>query len=390
MISRFDYLSPVSRSVFVGALIGALALFLLVVAIPESEFLVNDELYGLELFSKVSDFYHVDSNPDVIMFGSSLVLGPSIACDNSILRVDKGKRQSYTYAKSVYFERLLKQRTRAKPTIYNLALPGAMMSDQCQLFEQALSIGKKPALVIFGLGPRDFIANDMSKPASTPIGIELDRFKVEQSNELTPTRVYEKLSLAATRLTESLQHKSSGAKSILSTRVTAMLPSIHPMERGEHKEALKTQRAADREKDRRAKQTAKQHDYYQWVYNPYQPSIFDLQEPYLSRALKVARENSVAVLIVNMPLSRANKAQLNPEANARYQKMLKQVTSDFSVAFLDFGSNSEKFFSEDEFEDGVHLGLVGSRRFLQAISEMMTDDPRLAKALSYDPLNKIQ
>lgn len=387
MSFRFDYFSPVSRSVFVRSMVGALVLLLFVNAIPESEFHTAGELYGLELFSKASSFFTSDSNPDVIMLGSSLVIGPALACDNSMLHItSKVKGEGHWYAKAHYFERLLQQQTRAKQTVFNLALPAAMMSDQFQLLEQALSSGKKPDLVIFGLAPRDFLANDMPKPASTPIGKELKRFRIEHSNELTPACLFEKLSLATTRQTESLQHKSSGTKSILSNRLSTVFSSICPSQRREQKEALSTECFTESSpKSGREKQTEKQLNYYKWVYNPYRPSIFDVQSTYLRKALEFAKENSIAVLIVDMPLSRANKALLDPQAYARYLQTLEQTTNEFSVAYLDLGSNSDFVFDEDEFDDSVHLGLSGGRKFFHAISKKMADDPRLAKTLSYVP-----
>lgn len=352
----------------------------LVALTPETKFLVHGELFGEELISKVPTFLSSDENPDVLLLGSSLVIGPAIECDRLLPDHQElpGGNTSHRYDKARFLENLLAKRAIENHSVYNLGLPGAMMSDQCILLEEALSAGKKPSIVILGVAPRDFLANDRPKPENTPVAKEVERLRIARSKDLTPDRIRQKFDVAVTKQNESWTHKMFGAKAILESKLFDILPWA-PRKKQPASGPVANQCTDKRGRTRQAK-INKQIDYYRVVYTPFQPSIFDKQVGYLRKALTIAREHSVAVLIVNMPLSAPIKSILDEKAEKQYNDTMKQLAEEFSVAYLDLGSADDQY-PFDDFEDCVHLNRSGGLKFFHTLSSKLVEDPATAGKL---------
>lgn len=386
MKERFTSDNPLANSTFMRSLACMTVVLLLLTFTPEKSFLVHGELFGDELVYKVSRYLSSDQNPDLLLLGSSLLIGPAIDCDQTLPNTPappKGS-QCHLYDKATFLEHLLQKRTATKHSIYNLALPGAMMSDQSILLEEAIRCGKKPAVVILGLAPRDFIANDRPKPETTPVAKEVEKIRIERLKDLTPGCIRQKLDLAVTRQKESWDHKLYGTRAIITTSLFDMIPWAH-RKTGNRKARQLAHAKSQPENctarfNRPGRATERQIEYYRTIYTPYQSSIFDKQCPYLRKALQTAKDNSVAAVIVNMPLSAPIKSLLEADATKRYNDTLSQLAREFSVAYLDLGTSDDQF-GFDDFGDAVHLNAAGGKKFFDSLSSLLAEDPSLTAKL---------
>ena len=112
----------------------------------------------------MQDFLASGERPDVVFLGSSLMLVPLAGVDANYLkrRLDGSKHHH-----SIYFEKQIEEKTGAKVNTFNFALPGEMPSDAYLIANYLLNDAKKPSVIVWGLGPRDFMDNLLPFPAST-------------------------------------------------------------------------------------------------------------------------------------------------------------------------------------------------------------------------------
>ena len=111
------------------------------------------------------DFAKQKDNPSPIVFlGSSLMLMPINLADAHFLnRTIDGA----THHESVLFDHLINYDKKHHASNFNFALPGLMPSDAYLITNRMLSGNNHPQLIVYGLGPRDFLDNLLSSPAST-------------------------------------------------------------------------------------------------------------------------------------------------------------------------------------------------------------------------------
>ncbi|MBI4533649.1 MAG: hypothetical protein HY711_06845, partial [Candidatus Melainabacteria bacterium] len=112
----------------------------------------------------IKGFVESHSCPDVVFLGSSLVLVPVAGADADYLnkRLDGSKHH-----RSIYFESTFRQDTGHAVKTFNLALPGEMPSDAYLITDFLLKGTKRPRMIIYGVGPRDFMDNLLPSPSAT-------------------------------------------------------------------------------------------------------------------------------------------------------------------------------------------------------------------------------
>jgi hypothetical protein len=81
------------------------------------------------------------------------------------------------------------------------------------------------------------------------------------------------------------------------------------------------------------------------------------------------------LILINMPLTKENKALLNPKLYTEYRATLKAAAKPGSVEYIDSESFSKQFV-RDEFLDSAHLNREGSKRLRELLA------PEIARSLS--------
>lgn len=320
------------------------------------------------LVSKLSNFLTSSENPDVVVMGSSLVLMPSVRCDEKA----EGKKPCYDtwvyerlvpeYTKADYFAKQLQEQLGFNLSVKNLGVASSIMSDHQGIFETMLGVGKKPRLVILGIAPRDFLDNTISKPMNTPTRSFLTEF--HDTSILPESFTAEGLQKYPTKL----EHRFKKVMAYIKTHAidVACNVSKHP--------ASADYVSTGGDGSERPNKLA-DLDRYKNLYNPPNYEMLNTQVGYLRDFLISAEHNGVNVLIVNMPLTRQNLSALNSDALKEYKRQVNHLAMNYKATFLDLGSTST--YSLNDFEDCCHLNSKGGHKFFDDLIVAVKSDSGL-------------
>jgi hypothetical protein len=120
------------------------------------------------------------------------------------------------------------------------------------------------------------------------------------------------------------------------------------------------------------------HNEYFWRYNPLSASQVRIQSHYLDRLLQLCRQQGIAVVLVNMPLSRDNHSIMPSGLYNLYQETLKAACRKYGVKLVNL--NQKPWNQSRNFVDTVHLTPEISHAFLTALVDSL-DKTQAAIAL---------
>lgn len=114
---------------------------------------------------KIDTFLHDTSDPDCVMLGSSVFLVPSVYCEEHRLgHTLVAREKDADLAKRLIrcddapeLERQLSKRLHKPISVRNLSVAGSNVSDYLAEIKAMHKAGRKPKLVVCGLGVRDFV-----------------------------------------------------------------------------------------------------------------------------------------------------------------------------------------------------------------------------------------
>ncbi len=125
---------------------------------------------------------------------------------------------------------------------------------------------------------------------------------------------------------------------------------------------------------------------YMRSYNPINNRMVDEQFAFFDRMLDLTAKHGVDLLVVNMPLSRSNKAIIPPGFYPAYLNRLKDACARRNIQFVDY--NSADWDGESNFIDTVHIRPEKSIAFVESLMKSVADSP-LSLALSGAPNQQI-
>ncbi|PWT95459.1 MAG: hypothetical protein C5B53_11460 [Candidatus Melainabacteria bacterium] len=328
--------------------------------------------WAIEHFSKLA------AAPQVVLLGSSLMLTPINLADAQVLDRTLDGSQHH---ESAYFSKLMENLTGRHVQTFNFALPGEMPSDAFLITKLLLKGDKKPELIVYGVGPRDFMDNLLASPTSTDPYHYLAKL---DDNALGETRVNgswderldgflgkinypygkreeitECVSLFLDKLTEGLLPESIRSRQITNQQLHTMLPLYHPMSIavGECLFSPLTKQTSSVFKDN--------VDEYKRRYGTLKWQMFLSQLKYLADCLEIARKQGTDVVIVSMPITKVNRSLIPSLAWNAYKRSLRVVATSKGARFVDLDESKE--FSDADFGDTVHLNTVGGIKLIQLI-----------------------
>ena len=326
------------------------------------------------LVTKLASFLPSSENPDVVVLGSSLVLVPAVRCDDLIA----GKTPCYDrwyydryipeYTHSEYLQQKLSKLTGQNLTVKNLGVASSIMSDQYGIFKLMLAEGKRPKMLVLGLAPRDFLDNTQQKHLETPTRLFIHEY---EDNSLLPQ------SLSISELQNSagkIQRRFEKVVARIRTSSVNLACAISG-----HQSVAEYSSGQTYVGDRPNR--LKDLETYRKLYNPPNFSMLAQQSKYLSRLLATARKNNIAVLVINMPLTRENTDTLDPAALVAYTNTLATISAHYGAGFLNIGSHSDQYSLKD-FEDCCHLNVHGGEKFYAAMVSNLAADQKMLTALN--------
>lgn len=330
---------------------------------------------------------------NMVFLGSSLMLVPLDGVDADYLnkRVDGSQHHH-----SVYFEDMLWEKTGLKLNTFNFALPGEMPSDGYLIVKNLLTGPKKPDVIVYGLGPRDFLDNMLPSPSATDPYRFLSRF-----GDITPIadRVmpdwFQKfdfdlgklcyfygqradLSANGTEVAEKLLNKvvplPSNAKTISFDDRRCIMPDFHPCQILAGQAWFRPSTAKDRAT------FVDNLSEYRKRYATMKWDTYISQMQFFADTLKLAHDNGIKVVVVTMPITELNRSLLSGLSWDAYRNGVIAMAKQKGATVLDF-SNS-KDFTQSDFGDTVHLHAGGGKRLFDMIIARMAADKNVASILA--------
>lgn len=341
----------------------------------------------------IKDYLKDTKKPDVVFLGSSLMLVPLDGTDADFLNK---KIDASQHHKSYYFEDAYKMETGKAVDTFNFALPGEMPSDAYLITDFLLKAEKAPKVLVYGVGPRDFMDNLLPSPAATDPYRYLSRFGDLSSHanllmsdwqerlnwELGKLfflyGVHGQIALESERLLESTLNRVAPRAEVMpeEERIALrrkLLPTYLPFQ-------VNPKEAYFRPTDPASRGGFMDNvQEYRKRYKNLKMGTFNAQMTFLNDLIAIANSRGTHVVLVAMPITQINR-ELLPDASWNlYKDRLKALAAGHQVTYFDMHATGE--FKVEDFQDTVHLHSGGGAKLLSKIAKIMAADAASAKAL---------
>jgi hypothetical protein len=343
----------------------------------------------------VSDFLHgIKQPPDVAFLGSSLVLYPAGSVDADLLNhvIDGPHHHSI-----LYFERKFFEQTGQLISTFNFAVPGEMPSDAYLITEHLFKGEKRPHVIVYGVGPRDFMDNLLPSPSATDPFHHLARFgdyshlidKV--SPELSDRFNYELGRLFFTYgQKEDLSHGfDRGVSQLINAELSSvptipiylrrvLLPEYHATEVGKQDCLFKSYATKPRPP------FVDNISEYKKRYATLKWDTFLTQMEFLAKTMEVAHDRGIPFVLVSMPITDINRNMIAQTALEAYKRSLRLLAASKHATFVEL--DGTKNYTIADYEDTVHLHSGGGRKMFASVAQVLAHDPRVKEALAQAPV----
>jgi hypothetical protein len=326
----------------------------------------------------VKDFRQQNTAPDIVIFGSSLMLAVLNDGDSTYLNQPF---DAVSHHRSFHLESLFASRQQAKVRTGSLAIGGQMASDVYSLSTTLLKDAYKPKLIIWGIAPRDLLDASFGDPRNSETVRFMNKLSANH-NVLGLKKPF--WSQVEDSLGDSIyvfgKRQDVLAKEIRAQRraleqTTGMrdLDTVHtPMPVLKYAMANLPEDNGVRQwmvspYSVQSNKFSDNTEEYKRRYNPFTPSIFQTQASYLEKTLAFCREQHIAVVLVNMPLTAHNLSLLPDGAYQRYLTTVSDLAQKYGAQWQDF--NKQGLFKPGEFADYVHLNGLGAMKFFDMLCD---------------------
>lgn len=359
------------------------------------------------LVSKLPPCLSSPENPEVLLLGSSLVLVPSVRCDDSFhnrkTRFDRWYYRNVIdeYTKADYFQNELSRSSSQNRKVLDLAVAASIMSDQHLILKKYLASGKTPELIVCGIAPRDFLDNLRQDPEKTPtysILADLTCLK----DLLEQKRSKEAVSDFAFGYFSEVYKNRADYRTFLAgaaARITGHPIDLYQATHGEEKKVAETKQMTGMDVVAEEKQDAgvldnKKAIYvpfkngltdlkeYKRIYLPVNNKVFKLQLSYLDKFLALATEHNIPVVLVEMPLTKENLALLPDGVKRNYTKRVRELATTYNAKVITPADRLD--FSTEDFEDSVHLNTQGGLKVFSDVAQQIGQDKVLAQRCGHN------
>lgn len=341
----------------------------------------------------IKDFFAQKEHPNVVFLGSSLMLVPISGTDSNFLnkRIDGAKHH-----RSIFFENAFEKYSGKDIRTFNFSLPGEMPSDAYMIVDFLLKGRMRPDVIVYGVGPRDFVDNMLASPSTTDpyryfsrfgdVGAVVDRmmptinerFSYEFGKVLYLFSVREDLAEYFSRSVRPYIDKAlplaKGVEAYNFDQRRALLPEYRPTELHQGEAFFRPQAKSD---------TSHLYDNleeYRKRYKSLKWETFLAQMTFLADSMKIASLRDTHVVIVAMPITDINRSILQKDAYSAYKQSLRLLCAAKGATFIDFDQGGN--FKEADFLDTVHLHAHGGQKMLDLLAQEIAKDPKTMNALA--------
>ena len=340
------------------------------------------------LVSKVPVYFHGSGSPDVLVLGSSLPMEAIARYDAQLFGqrggddIDNFRR----YTRGRYLERLLSQHSHRAVSVFNLTCVACMVSDACQLLRKSIEAGKIPKMVIYGIGPRDFMDNLAPEAGKSAVfqvlanqrslndlkEMKADLSEIADFMGSAISYFYRVKADYRAMLVFSVCDALDRPADLFEARVQARATnaSTSPVVPGANQSRIKsiaqvpTAKPADQFKD-----------LSEWNerYNPANPKRFARERASFKRLQTLCRENAIQLVVVNMPLTREHKALVPAGLYSQYRTELAELGSQAGIQLIDLDCTEQ--FGLADFCDSAHPNGAGGKKIQDLIVAALPSTP---------------
>lgn len=384
----------------------------------------HEQIASRAISSKLQALAAQKNNPDILLIGSSLMMSapyyadfqqakndPSkkAALDAFLARCEKQRISPFqSYHGADYFEEVM-TRDGKRPSIFGLTCAACMATDAHLLLSRALA-EKKPKRVIWSVAPRDFVDNVVPPPGQTPaykIADNLQFLPNEISAFATIEQLSDKLlsctwsvygqrsnvSHLLTYITANALHRPTSLSAAVEKKNAALAPPVDtasaaPAQRAPAASVLKpaalkpTAPALERapidqlypspdvmeEPGWKMSFLPQYKDYYK-RYNPLSLKRMKDEMTALRSAMKMAHEQNVELIVLNMPLPRRHMALMPGGLYKAYYEQIRQICEEEHIRLIDMNQPDE--YDNEDWVDSLHLGPTGGVKFIQKLAAQL-------------------
>lgn len=328
--------------------------------------------------------------PEVVIVGPSLLMHPIARLDAEYLNRDLDYVHHH---RSEFMAHALQDKLATHISrCFNFALPGAMMSDDYIVLRSMLLGPKKPAVVVLGLGVRDFSDSLVSCPAATPPFRYLKRYAdTDDLVDLVMPQFWQRFDYWIGKNVYPHGKKldmqvalSEMSKRVLGKESARLFPPSKLVESDPTRTSPANMRAEVEEGwfVMRPHQQLPYEDNtreYKRRFRSPNTAMFDIQEKFLEKFMADCRRNDIRVVLVNIPVTPANRALVPAGNYERYIKLLHETASKWNACCVDLGE--DKDFVAADFYDTCHMNAAGGKKFVEKVVASIAQDEMTVAAL---------
>lgn len=333
-----------------------------------------------EIYQAVTTYRLKPGAADIVLFGSSLMTAPVLQSEALFLNQPLPK---FTHRETHVLEKALERQLGREPSAVCLASGGQMASDVYLTTKNVLKSDKQPIAIIYGIAPRDFQDNLVPAIESTPVFQTIATVDdLPERLASGPFRVKQKVDLILGRISLMWRYKAD-LRAYLALRMKKYMERFLPwvcFEKYNERHELKQQKRGLFPEEAAGTPTAwpgVELDHltppqmladYNCRYNPVSNRQVAEQLSYFERFLQTCNQRGIAVLVINMPLSEANKAMLDRSLLQVYLSKTQQLCKKYEVDYQDL--NCRPWDNADNFIDTVHLTTKQSKPFMEEMAAL--------------------
>lgn len=327
------------------------------------------------LVSKFPQFFESKERSNLLVLGSSMPMEAIARYDarfsNSLNEKSLNEIRMYTGAR--YLEHLVKQKTGQPVKAFNLTCVACMASDAELILRRAIEANRVPQLVLFGIGPRDFIDNIAPAVGKSPVC------------ELLNDRITLPEIIASFKnLGEATDLLMSQAVYVYKVRgdYRAALTSYacdvfqHPADLFEVAQAKKVKALEDATRcatevslasAQSANQAPKFTDLPEWKrrYAPANFKRYKAEKNSFNNMLALCKQKGIRLIVVNMPITDQNRELIPKDIYRLYQDEICKMPAQYGGEFIDL--DGSKAFIPSDFYDSTHMNAVGGKKAQEMI-----------------------
>ncbi len=323
------------------------------------------------LSAKFPPYFKSNQKPEILIVGSSLPMCAFTLPDQTLrLAAQKGIDHMpilMTYTKAEEFQKALRDKLKLEGEVSNLTCAGCMVSDTYTLLKRLIEAKRAPAMVLYGIAPRDFADNMMPKIGETPLCLAL----AEWSGKLSKPRptASEYLSFYVGKYSNFYKTKNRFRNAF--TEIAAdnlgrpinLYAASHPETAGLENSIKTKNLEANVIAVPRVDKAPIDHDLelYKTRYNPLSLDRFNTETVSLNKLVELCQSNKITLLIIEMPLTDRNRNLMPADLVVSYQTAIANASENKVVKVIDFFTPD--YFAPPDFSDSAHLNIVGSAKF---------------------------